>query len=135
MIAVAGLRGRMQAGSDENRHLLLPMRVNSDIGTLFEGAALEMSESAVYFRTPNWDSLREGERVIVEVTIPPELSGDTYVLRVTRGATVTRIDTRTLSSVLGCRPRTCGVLLMFDSEGAAPADTVLEPLEAALVVA
>jgi hypothetical protein len=133
MVAVTERYRRLvEKRQDERRHALLPMRVIGEDGTLFEGPTLEVSATGVYFRMPDWERLHVGSHVSVELDIPAELSGGPFGRHIMRQARVIRIDERTLSSVVGCRPRACGVALEFEPEAAVAAEPRAEVFAAAV---
>jgi len=112
---------RIEKRYDRRRHALLPMRLSTSAGTVFEGATLEISDSGLYFRMSNWEAVTVGEHVNVELSVPAELCGGRLGLHTMRSARVVRIDESSLARRVGCRPHDCGVALEFAAEAGAPA--------------
>lgn len=114
-------RRKVEKRSLVRRSVLLPMRVNRNGETLFEGATVDLSGDGVYFRMPGGERLSVGSRVRVEMRVPGELAGGRLGYHAFRNARVVRVDDRTLARKVGCHPRDCGVALAFDPEVVTPA--------------
>lgn len=135
MVAITDrYRRRVEKRYDRRRPALLPMRVSTSAGTIFEGPTMDISDSGVYFRMPGAEVVTVGDRVEVELSIPAELSGSRLGLHTLRPARVVRIDDASLARRVGCRPHDCGVALAFEpaAESAAFSEELLQAASAAV---